>query len=224
MNRPLTLLLLAACAATLTGCPMAGTWKGSAPRSARLATPRALTAEGDVHHAGAGLTFPPTAAGFTRSAQHQYDQDGHDLSVGYDLVAPNWRMFVTIYVYPGPEHTYIGATDAALRATQARYVSGEMARVQAEILGTHTDAALLRQGPSALFPESPETGGVMAVFTDRMSTVFGPQDTLSEAHLALWASQWFLKVRATYPPQMEQAARQHLQQLVRRLTAAPAST
>lgn len=72
-----TALLIVPLALLLTACP-------ARPRP--LHQPQAIIAEGAFTHEKSGMTFPIAVGEFHRGGIQRYDQDGLDVSVGYNLL------------------------------------------------------------------------------------------------------------------------------------------
>lgn len=74
-----------------------------------LAQPERLAVRGAYVHTASGITMPESIAGFQRDAVFRYDEDGLDVSAGYNLVTPSQHIAATVYVYPAPSLVSIGS-------------------------------------------------------------------------------------------------------------------
>jgi hypothetical protein len=87
--------------AAAVGLPSRGTAIG-APASRALAQPRELQVEGEFVHR-AGFEMPVRVGPFERAGLTQYDEDGADVSAGYNAVVgetTHLPIVATLYVYP----------------------------------------------------------------------------------------------------------------------------
>ena len=69
--------------------------------NAALEDPIRLQAKDAFVHGPSGVSFPERIGPFARSDLTQYDADGRNVSVGYDIRGGMFSMSATVYVYPG---------------------------------------------------------------------------------------------------------------------------
>lgn len=59
-----------------------------------------LDVSGAYRHGGTGLTFPETAAGFTRDSVMRFGKGDQDMGATYALTTPTGLMRAAVYIYP----------------------------------------------------------------------------------------------------------------------------
>jgi hypothetical protein len=118
---------------------------GGAPTKP-LPNPQRLEVAGAHVHAPSGMTFPEEVAGFARSAVTRYDEEGRNVSVGYDLVRPDSVVSATVYVYPSPACSSFGGDPDAVRAMKATLAEGEYAACREEVRSAHAGARVTAEG------------------------------------------------------------------------------
>src|SRR5687767_2756821 len=98
------------------------------PTAARGADPIPLPDAEPWVHEPSGFRFPPDVGTFTRVTAFQYDDDGRNISVGYNDFA--LKVILTAYVYP------------ARREVLERHFE----RVKRDVREAHPEAKLLAEG------------------------------------------------------------------------------
>ncbi|MGH8514668.1 MAG: hypothetical protein ACREV8_12155 [Gammaproteobacteria bacterium] len=208
-------LILAVLAATLTGCPFAGvTQLNRIPEGQPLGEPELFNRPGILTHDATGLAFPEWYDNFQRVTAYRYDSAGLNVGIGYNDRRSNCLVVATFYIYPAPRMSYIGAAPNVVASVQARWLDDEFGRSKAEIHAAHPG---LRE-----ISISPTIGPTGASFVQGPRFRFAAADQQSELHLFLYARQWFLKYRFTYPQSCESDARAALSALTRQLPWAAA--
>lgn len=146
---------------------------------------------GPYIHGPAGAVFPVRVGEFRRASIHRYDEEGRNVSAGYNLATPQGRLLVTVYVYPA--------------AAAAR---GKRTRLCAQEFGYATEAIRNQYGPGA-----PAEGGRAfevagtekalrhrAAYRVSMNFDGEVQPVRTEAHLYCYvAGGWFVKYRVSAP-------------------------
>jgi hypothetical protein len=178
----------------LSGCPVSQV--NHIPESSPLPRATEITAAGDFRHNPSGYVFPIQVGAFQRVHLLQYDTGGLDVSAGYNDALPGCLVALTIYVYPTPRMTFIGADPNVVRSLEERWLEGGYARAKAEIIQVHPDAVLESEGAIT------EDGvpGKKAVYSLGIAE--------SELEVFVVRHTWFLKFRATYPIQCSAQARE----------------
>ena len=64
--------------------------------------PRDIEHKGPFTQQASGALFRERVGDFVRTRITQYDEAGDDVSGSYNLVTPEGRLVLTVYVYPGP--------------------------------------------------------------------------------------------------------------------------
>ena len=177
----------------LSGCPV--TQVNRLPESSPLAHPTAMTAVGDFKHDPSGYLFPTHVGAFQRVNLFQYDTGGLDVSAGYNDALPGCLVALTIYVYPTPRMTFIGADPGVVRSTEERWSESAYARAKAEIVRAHPDAIL----------ESEDATTQQGVAGKK--AMYSIEKAESELDVFVVQHSWFLKFRASYPNQCSTQAR-----------------
>lgn len=188
--------VVAVALAGLAGCPV--TQLNRSPQSSPLARPASVAVVGDFKHAPSGYVFPVRVAEFQRVAVVQYDTAGLDVSAGYNDALPGCAVVLTIYVYPTPRMTFIGADPAAVRSLEAGWLNRAYGEAKGEIVHVHPDAMLESEG-------SATQGGIPG---EKATYLIG--DARSELFMFVVEHAWFLEYRASYPKQCTTQAHQAL--------------
>jgi hypothetical protein len=178
----------------LSGCPV--TQVNRLPEASPLAHPTAITAVGDFKHNPSGYLFPIQVGAFQRVGLLQYDTGGLDMSAGYNDALPGCLVALTIYIYPTPRMTFIGADPDVVRSLEGRWLDGAYTGAKAEIVRAHPDAVLGSEDATT----QDGIPGKKAVYS------IGKAE--SELHVFVVHHTWFLKIRATYPSQCSTQARE----------------
>lgn len=160
------------------------------------AAQQSIDAPGTVAHAAAATGFPERVGEFRRASVIRYDDAGRDISASYNLVRPEGRLLISVYVYPawrgGP-----ASADAVARASRCRQ---EFDGARQVIAMQHKDASVVEPGdPAALAGTEPQLSH-RSVF--RFRTLFddGVQEVRSEARLYCFVGgDWMVKYRTTSP-------------------------
>jgi hypothetical protein len=152
-------------------------------------------------HAPSRFSFPPNVGSFAREAVTQYDREGLDVSVGYNL---GQDVAMTVYVYPIGE----GKPDSSLE--------GQVEKCKRQILTQHAGAKVISEAPVTVSPGGQKRSGRQSVFT--YTGRFAHRQQAVRSELCLFAvGPWFIKYRVTYPvarqTEAEPAIRTFLEEL-----------
>lgn len=201
---------LVALALALCACPFAGvTQLNRLPESEPLPEPELVNRPGPLRHEPTGFEFPERYADFERVTAYRYDSAGLDFSVGYNDPRPDCVVAATLYVYPAPRMSFVGASPQLVASMEERWLASEFARSKAEIERAHPQL----QSPLVAVVHTPLLG-------DRVpspSFRFREAGSLSELRLQLYDRQWFLKSRFTYPESCRSDAEDRIDALMREL-------
>ena len=180
----------------LSGCPV--TQVNRVPESSQLPRPVAIAASGDFKHEPSGYLFPNQVGAFQRVTLVQYDTGGLDIGAGYNYALPGCLVALTIYVFPTPRMSFIGADPAVVRSTEERWSERAYTDAKSRIMQAHSEAVVVSEGATT------EDGifGKKAVYSIR--------ETESELLVFVVHHSWFLKYRASYPSQCATQARESL--------------
>jgi hypothetical protein len=178
----------------LSGCPV--THVNRVPESSPLTHATAIPVVGDFKHNSSGYLFPIQVGAFQRADLFQYDSAGLDISAGYNNALPGCLVALTIYIYPTPRMTLIGADPDLVRSLEERWLEGAYTRAKQEISRAHPDAVLESESARTL-------DGVPG-----KKAVYSIGEAESELSEFVVHHSWFLKYRATYPSQCSAQARQ----------------
>lgn len=180
----------------LAGCP-------ARPRP--LNQPQVIFAEGAYTHERSGMTFPLAVGDFRRSLVQRYDQDGLDLSAGYDLyLRQEKKIAVTVYVYPAPPLVSIGSPPGTVASARTFLAKSEFEARKREVLQSRPGARLIEDTEISV-----PIGGTLRV--GRMATFeyedqFAGQRQSLRSHLCMLnfvGGTWAIKYRITYPASLE---------------------
>jgi len=180
--------------AGLSGCPV--TQLNRTPASTALANPTAITAEGDFKHSPSGYLFPAQVGAFRRVNLIQYDTGGLDVSAGYNYALPGCLVAVTVYIYPTPPMSFVGADPNVVRSLEERWSESAYNEAKGQIARAHSEAVLERE-------EAATRDGIPG-----KKAVYSIGTAESELQVFVVRHSWFLKTRATYPSQCASQARE----------------
>ena len=174
----------------LCGCP-------GATKSTLLSKPLPIVTETSFVHAETGVSFSPVIDGFRRGPILQYDQEGRDISVGYDFTDGRDIIVATVYVYPAPKLVSIGSPANVVAEARWRLIEGHFQRVKHGVVRVHPDAVLKSEEPAYLNFNGKRLTGLLAryEYEDVLAGVRSP--VTSEMYLFQW-NEWFIKFRNTY--------------------------
>jgi hypothetical protein len=138
-------------------------------------------------HEPSGFHFPPDVGTFTRVSGFRYDDEGQDVSVGYNDLA--LKVIVTAYVYPARGESLLKHFE----------------HVKHDVRQIHPEVVALNEGPWTLEQGERKFTGRRAAFAFRVTVGGKPTDVVSEAYLVRVGSN-FIKFRATCPKARYEAA------------------
>jgi hypothetical protein len=194
MRFPTTVVLCGLVLASL-GCQRYGDAPGKA-----LAKPRVLQVEGVFVHEPSGMEFPASLGDFRRVQVKQYDADGGDVGVEYNLVAPGRMVAATVFVYPSPPCSSAGSRESSVRKMMDTLADREFEQCKAEILRAYPDGRVLSEGPFELDKGGTPRKGRRAAFEYTMA--WGP--AASELDLFCYVGdRWSIKYRFTHPKHLD---------------------
>lgn len=187
MNRVVAILGSALVLATCSSPP------SPAPRPAPGV--QSLAIRGDYTHAKSGFVFPETFGTFERVGVSQFDAEGSDIGVGYDLDDGSVLIALTLYVYP-PART----TSGDLVQLSEQFDLEKAAVSQAH--GGATSSAAWTP-PRTQNDESNPGHGIAFRYTEQ----FGGARQTVESLLYLFEYEgWLVKYRISYPASQAEAA------------------
>jgi len=189
-----TLIFTTLMLAALAGCPV--TQLNRLPASSPLAQAKPIAATGDFTHAPSGYVFPAQMDAFQRVAILQYDTAGLDVSAGYDDSLPACPITLTIYIYPTPRMSFIGADADVVRSIETGWLDHAYESAKREIAQRHSDAVLKSE-------DAKTQGGVPG-----KKAVYSIGAAESELSVFVVHNAWFLKYRTTYPSHCAEGARE----------------
>ncbi len=171
-----------------------------------LSRPEALSSTGTFTHDPSGLTFPIAVGDFQRVDIYQFDVEGENIGVTYQLTDDAKPVTVSVYVYPSPSIVSLGSPESVTKSAQATLCQQEFETTKQEIMAARTNASHL---------ESDTSGGIQNLLArfEYEEAFAGKQQRLSSIlELSCYMDdQWNIKYRVTYPSSVE--VQQELQQL-----------
>ena len=188
-------LLLLPLSILLIGCP-------ARPRP--LGQPQAILADGAYVHEKSGMTFPIAVGDFQRAQIQRYDQEGLDISAGYNLFDSSRQIIVTVYVYPAPSLVSIGSPPETVASAQSFLAKNEFEARKREITQPRPGARHIEDTEISIPIGGTVHVGRMATF-EYEEKFAGKQQTL-KSHLCMFnyvGGKWALKYRITYPKHLE---------------------
>jgi hypothetical protein len=144
--------------------------------------------------------FPLAVEGFRRGVVQRYDQEGLDLSAGYDLYDPSHKIAATVYVYPAPLLVSIGSSPEVVAIAHARLAKNEFEARKREILQSHPGSRLIEESDVSISNGAGAKAGKMATF--EYNGLFASERQALKSHLYMFnfvGGKWALKYRITYP-------------------------
>lgn len=182
------------CALTLLGCPTV------TPNVAGV-TP--IHVQGVYTHEPSGFVLPPSIGSFRRVAINQYDREGLDVSVGYNLDEVDAEVAFTLYVTP-PLRLPDGS-DSAL----SQQFEVEIGAIQHH----HGGAPVLHRQNTSSEQAGTSATGLLAQF--RFEEVFGSRQQVVESLLHLFEYDgWRVKYRTTFPLSQREAVAPQLERFL----------
>src|SRR5262249_5914122 len=202
---------------SLAGALCAGIIAIPLPTSGLHAQSAVVVAPDGVYvHAPSAMAFPPTVGAFHRAAILQYDEEGRDVSVGYEYRGSDGRIAATVYVYPAPSLTSIGSSESVVAEERARLMEREFNARKREVLSVTPDARLVAEGETILRQGRMSYAGRRAEFV--LERVFSGQRQRLGSELYIFGyvgGEWIVKYRFTYPVALDAA--DHIAVLMRDL-------
>lgn len=195
MTRLAAVLLFLSLSVLLVGCPV---------RPRPLDQPQVILADGAYAHEKSGMTFPLAVGDFRRSLVQRYDQEGLDVSAGYDLYDSRYKIAVTVYVYPAPPLVSIGSPPETIAAARAILTKKEFEVRKQEVMLSHTGGQLIEDTEISIPVGGTLRRGRIATFEYEQN--FAGQRQPVRSHLCMFnfvGGKWALKYRFTYPKSLE---------------------
>lgn len=181
--RPLLLWV----ALLLSGCPVYQV--NTVPSTARLPGPETIVESGDYSHSPSGYKFPIAVGGFERVNISRYDSAGLNVGVGYNGGTQECKVALTIYVYPAPKMSFIGAAPEVVQSLEQQWLGSAYQAAKHDIESGHPGAVLKL-----------EDSKVQNSLPGRKA-VYQIDNTESVLYVFLVDRTWFLKYRITYQDQ-----------------------
>jgi hypothetical protein len=163
----------------------------AAPLAPAAAQP-SIDAPGTVVHRAADAHFPERVGGFRRSEIRQFDAAGEDIGATYNLVRPEGRLVLSVYLYP-PQRSFPSSRDG--RRAQC---SREFDQVTAVITQQHKGAQRIEEGGATPVDGADPALSRHAVY--RFVAPFNGTNQEVRSEVALYChvgGRWLVKYRAT---------------------------
>ena len=195
MSRSALALVLLPLSILLIGCP-------TRPRP--VDQPQVTSADGAYVHEKSGMTFPIAVGDFQRVMVQRYDQDGLDVSAGYNLFDSRRQIAATVYVYPAPSLVSIGSPSQTVTSARSFLAKNEFEARKREITQPRPGARLIEDTEISIPIGGTVRVGRMATF-EYEEKFAGKQQAL-RSHLCMFnyvGGKWALKYRITYPKHLE---------------------
>ncbi|MCD4780819.1 MAG: hypothetical protein K8S27_09780 [Candidatus Omnitrophica bacterium] len=159
-------------------------------------------------HGHSNLRFPEQIGKFVRGRINQYDPDGKDISVTYNIHHPQSAVIATIYIHPAPMLSSTAPPQDVAQRAHVTIFEQYVASVKKETLHAHPDAELLKQGQKTLQIRKAIITGVCVKY--RLKTLAGQAiDTFLEMYVFQFGP-WIIKYSITYPQENQDLANQEI--------------
>jgi len=167
--------------------------------SLRAANPFEPLPDGGVRHTFSGFIFPKSIGDFKRIDTKQYNNEGSDVSAGYNALS---MVVATVYAYPAP-------VDASAAAFAREWTSkrGEVFQVNQGVTALSDTAATVVQGGK-------EFSGRRALFSFR-GNFLGAERELKSQLLVFRDGAVFIEYRITYPLDDAEEAEKQIERFIR---------
>jgi len=189
--RALRLLVLFAAALPLAGCPS----------TRPLDRPVLERAAGPYRHPASGQRFPESVAGFWRLGfATRYDEEGRDVSVGYNLLRPEVAVVATVYVFPAPRHFSLGSPERVVAAMKETIARGAYEATRDAILRKHVGARVVSETEISEEKQGAVHRGRRAAFEYEDRFAKARREVASELHhFCFVENAWILEFRFSHP-------------------------
>lgn len=169
-----------------------------------LSSPQPINEVGIYQHTKSGFIFPNTIGSFQRSQLNRYDEDGLDVSAGYDLAALGGGVAATIYIYPSPQILSIGSGPEVVATTRGLLSEREFSGIKQSILQAHPGATTIHSGRTDTQQGGKTYQGYVAEFEFSGSFAGRPQLLRSQFYMFTYVDgKWTVKYRFTYPARLD---------------------
>lgn len=149
---------------------------------------------GTIPHEAARTAFPERIGEFRRVNAVQYDASGLDISAGYDLVRPDGRLHLTVYVYPARQQD--GGSDNVRNCRAEFEANTQQIFAAPQYRGVQRGATGRAPAMRGVDPELSHR----AEYTFEMDVSGQRQRVASEYDLYCFVGgRWLVKYRATAP-------------------------
>jgi hypothetical protein len=169
-----------------------------------LGSPQAIIEQGAYRHPRSGFVFPEAVGPFQRVQLYRYDEDGLDVSAGYDLAALGGEIAATVYVYPSPPIASSGSGAETVTAARALLAEGEFSGLKESILHSYPGAILTHSGRTYLQQRGVTYHGDVAEFAFTGMFAGMPQSLRSYLYIFMYVDRkWTIKYRFTHPASLD---------------------
>jgi hypothetical protein len=161
-----------------------------------LSRPEPISAVGPYLHQPSGFSFPMTAGEFVRVDIYQYDIQGENISVSYNLDKPSsFPIAATVYIYPSPSIVSFGSPASVVEGARSRLCEQEFDAIKQEIAASYPNAKLIDMPGRPVTPTR-----YFALFEFEGEIAHVRQPLFSELELSCYVKdKWDVKYRITYP-------------------------
>lgn len=158
---------------------------------------RAIEQSGAYVHRATEAVFAERVGDFRRSDLYQYDEAGDDVSATYNLMRPEGRLVLTVYVFPAPAPPSAGSPGE--RAAAKASLCGAMFEGAREVIaGQHAGARATEVGGATPAAGVAPALSRRSVYAFRMRFNGAEQEVRSEVDLYCYVrGDWMVKYRVT---------------------------
>lgn len=166
----------------------------SSPGLQYLPRPEPIQSTGSYTHEPSKIAFPTVVGDFQRSRIYQYDVEGKNVGVAYNLSDRTKPVAVTVYVHPSPSIVSIGSPESVIKTAQETMCQREFETTKQEIMAAHANASHIESDTSNGFQNLLARFEYEEVFAGKQ------QSLTSLLELSCYMNdKWNIKYRVTYP-------------------------
>jgi hypothetical protein len=175
----------------IAGCPVMNQYY--------LAQPLVITATGPFTHAASGMTFPIAVGDFQRATIHQFDEQGRNIGVGYNLFDPPYRVSTSVYVYPSPTIKSFMSPEEVIAAARVNIAAQVYELEKQQLTQAHSDVRLIDEKEITQRQMDSTYSGMQVTF--EYEEISDSESRSVRTYLFLFcyvASSWTIKYRITH--------------------------
>lgn len=158
--------------------------------------PQPVHATGEYRQESTGVIFPEQLQNFLRAEIIKYDENGTNISAGYNHTSK--QIALTLYSYPAPHISSFGSPQNVIDTAKQNLFLNAYAQNKNEIMHIHQNCKLITESNYKLTQGIAILSGSHALFTYTDNFAGTRQEVSSELYLFQVGNSLF-KYRITYP-------------------------